>query len=85
MRHVLALTVTIATKRYSTFGLGMALLPAASSMCYPNSAAVVLYIDLGYPPLLSRSSLDGALRPYRTEISTCIRIQPRPRFLLCLE
>jgi predicted ATPase len=34
-------------KRYSTFGLGMAEIPAASSMCYLNSAAVVLHIDLG--------------------------------------
>jgi hypothetical protein len=36
------------TKRYSTFGFGMALLPAASSMSDPTSAAaVVLHIDLG--------------------------------------
>jgi hypothetical protein len=38
------------TKRYSTFGFGMALFPAASSMRDPNSAAVVLHIALGNRP-----------------------------------
>jgi hypothetical protein len=33
----------------------------------------------------NQSALDEPLRPYRTEISACIRIQPRPRFLLCLQ
>jgi hypothetical protein len=33
-------------------------------MSDPSSAAVVLHVDLGYPHPLSRSSLDGPLRPY---------------------
>ena len=79
-------TDTLASKQYSPCGVWMVLFPAASSMSDPNSVAVVLHIDFGYPPLLSRSSLDGPLRPYRTEISTCcIRVQPRPRFLLCFQ
>jgi hypothetical protein len=31
----------------------MALSPAALSLCDSNSAAAVLHIDLGYPPLIS--------------------------------
>jgi hypothetical protein len=85
LRHVLALTDTIATKRYSRPGCGRPIFPAASSMSDPSKVRqFVLHIDLGYPPFLSRSSLDGPLSPYRTEISTCIRIQSRPRFILYL-
>jgi hypothetical protein len=56
------------------------LISDASSMSDSSSAVVLLHIDLGYPNLLSRSSLDGPLRPYRTEIFTCSRIKT---LLLC--
>jgi hypothetical protein len=42
-------------------------------ICDPNSAAVVLHIDLGYPAI-SRSKWAGL--EYRTEIY--VRIHPRP-------
>jgi hypothetical protein len=62
----------------------MALVLAASSMSDPSSAVVVLDSDLGCNTFYLGQVWTGPSRPYRTEISTCIRLQHRPPLLLCL-